>query len=112
MINYSIIIPHKNSPELLDRCLASIPKRNDIEIIVVDDYSDENRRPQINREDVDVIYITKEESKGAGHARNVGIEAAAGIWLVFADCDDYYINNAFDKLDAFRETEYDIIFYS
>lgn len=111
MINYSIIIPHKNSPELLDRCLASIPQRNDIEIIVVDDYSEENRRPQINREDVDVIYITKEESKGAGHARNVGIEAATGIWLVFADCDDYYINNTFDKLDAFRETEYDIIFY-
>ena len=36
-INYSIIIPHKNSAILLKRCLDSIPQRNDIEIIVVDD---------------------------------------------------------------------------
>ena len=37
---YSVIIPHKNTPELLQRCLASIPKRVDIQVIVVDDNSD------------------------------------------------------------------------
>ena len=41
--NYSIIIPHKNIPELLQRCLDSIPKREDIQIIVVDDNSDTNK---------------------------------------------------------------------
>lgn len=40
MINYSIIIPHKNIPDLLQRCLNSIPRRTDIQIIVVDDNSD------------------------------------------------------------------------
>jgi len=39
-IIYSIIIPHKNIPELLIRCIESIPSKNDIEIIVVDDNSD------------------------------------------------------------------------
>ena len=73
MKNYSIIIPHKNSPELLDRCLKSIPERNDIEIIVVDDCSDENCRPQIDRKGVEIIYVTKEETKGAGRARNLAI---------------------------------------
>ena len=39
-INYSIIIPHRNIPLLLRRCLDSIPRRMDIQIIVVDDNSD------------------------------------------------------------------------
>jgi glycosyltransferase involved in cell wall biosynthesis len=41
-INYTIIIPHKNIPHLLQRCLDSIPRRNDLQIIVVDDNSDED----------------------------------------------------------------------
>ncbi|WP_430438555.1 glycosyltransferase [Phocaeicola vulgatus] len=38
-INYSIIIPHKNSAGLLQRCLDSIPQRDDIQIIIIDDNS-------------------------------------------------------------------------
>lgn len=37
---YSIIIPHYNIPELLERCLKSIPQRDDVQVIIVDDYSD------------------------------------------------------------------------
>lgn len=39
-INFSIVIPHKSIPELLVRCLNSVPQRGDIQVIVVDDYSD------------------------------------------------------------------------
>lgn len=111
MINYSIIIPHKNSPELLNRCLASIPQRNDIEIIVVDDNSDSAKKPQTSRIGVKIINIEKENSKGAGRARNVGLKEATGKWLLFADCDDYYINDCFSKLDKLKDTDYDIIFF-
>ena len=38
-ITYTFIIPHHNCPELLDRCLTSIPQRDDIQVIVVDDNS-------------------------------------------------------------------------
>ena len=34
---YSIIIPHYNLPKLLRRCLQSIPEREDVQVIVVDD---------------------------------------------------------------------------
>lgn len=37
--NYTIIIPHYNIPSLLERCISSIPQRNDIQIIVIDDCS-------------------------------------------------------------------------
>ena len=36
---YSIVIPHYNSPTLLQRMLDSIPQREDIQIIVIDDCS-------------------------------------------------------------------------
>ena len=88
-INYSFIIPHKNSVKLLNRCLDSIPQREDIEIIVVDDNSDE--KPIVKRT-VEVVYLTYKESNGAGKARNIGITKAKGRWLLFADCDDYYVN--------------------
>lgn len=42
MIKYSIIIPHHNVPTLLERCVNSIPQRDDIQIIVVDDNSVNN----------------------------------------------------------------------
>ena len=40
MTDYSIIIPSKNLPDLLQRALDSIPRRDDIQVIVVDDASD------------------------------------------------------------------------
>ena len=36
---FSIIIPHKEIPDLLMRCLKSIPVSEDIQVIVVDDNS-------------------------------------------------------------------------
>lgn len=39
-ILYSIIIPHYNVPELLQRCLNSIPNLPSFQIIIVDDCSD------------------------------------------------------------------------
>lgn len=111
MINYSVIIPHHNCPDLLCRLLNSIPQRNDIEIIVVDDNSDSNQKPNISRTDVKIIYLQTKDSKGAGRARNVGLKQATGKWLLFADADDYYINNAFDEFDKVKDTGYDIIFF-
>ena len=47
-INYSFIIPHRNVPHLLQRCIDSIPKRDDIQIIIVDDCSLDNTFLELN----------------------------------------------------------------
>lgn len=113
--NYTIIIPHKNIPKLLQRCLDSIPERSDIQIIIVDDNSDptivdfENfpGKRRMNTE----IYLTK-EGKGAGYARNIGLQHAKGIWLLFADADDYYAPNAFDIIDVNLNKELEILYFN
>lgn len=113
-INYTIIIPHKNSPELLAHCLDTIPVRDDVQVIVVDDNSDAGK---VNFDDFPrwggahyEYYLTK-EGKGAGYARNVGLEHARGKWVLFSDSDDYFLPCISDVFDRERCTDADILFY-
>lgn len=111
MKTYSFIIPHHNTPDLLSRLLDSIPQREDIQIIVVDDNSDEDKKPNILRTDVQLFYIDAEHTLGAGHARNVGLNHAIGKWLLFADADDYYIKDFIKILDAKLQDNLDILYF-
>ncbi|MDR1782731.1 MAG: glycosyltransferase family 2 protein [Dysgonamonadaceae bacterium] len=88
---FSIIIPHCNTPNLLDRCLSSIPKRTDIEVIVIED----------------------ERRRGAGYARNIGLTKAKGKWLIFADADDFFLNPAFENaLEQYADSDADMICFA
>jgi len=112
--NYSIIIPHKNSPDLLARCLKSIPERDDVQVIIVDDNSsldkvDFTNFPGLKRKNT--ICIFDKSGKGAGHARNVGLEKAEAKWLVFSDCDDFFTNDFSSILDDNVNSVYELTYY-
>jgi glycosyltransferase involved in cell wall biosynthesis len=112
--NFSFIIPHKNIPDLLIRCVKSIPRREDVQIIIVDDNSDPNivdfdNFPFAGEKNIEVYF--DKTGNGAGHARNVGIEHATGKWLVFTDADDYYNYCIYDALDDYKNTDADIVFF-
>lgn len=111
MLNYSFIIPHHNSPKLLDRCLDSIPLRKDLEVIVVDDNSEYDKQPNTSRSDVQIIKISQIDSRGAGKARNIGMSVARGKWLLFADCDDFYETGFLEELDKYVDSNIDILFF-
>jgi len=114
-IIYSIIIPHKNCPDLLQRCIDSIPEREDTEVIVVDDNSDPSKVDFLNfpgntRKEVKLIFT--KEGKGAGYARNVGMDAAQGKWLIFADADDVFVMETLNsEMDKQINSDADIIFF-
>ena len=114
MINFSIIIPHKNSVDLLKRCLNSIPLREDIEIIVVDDdsnLSDEDYAKLNSFRNTCVKIIINHESKGAGHARNIGLSEATGKWLIFSDADDFFAEDAFEIFNSHVDDKSEIIYF-
>lgn len=114
MYKYSVIIPHKNCPDLLSRCINSIPNRDDIEIIVIDDNSSDISSVKLVESEGkhdNILFIYTTENKGAGYARNVGLEHACGEWLIFADSDDYFEKNAFDIFDNYAGTSFDIIYF-
>lgn len=98
MIDISVIIPHKNIPLELKRCLDSIPILSNVEVIIVDDNSKQeitnNKEfPGLNRENTIVIF--DKSGKGAGSARNIGLRNSKGKWIMFADADDFFHKNAF-----------------
>ena len=112
--NYSIIIPHKNSPDLLSRCLKSIPERDDVQVIIVDDNSSPDKVdfqifPGLNTKNT--ICIFDKSGKGAGHARNVGLEIAEAKWLIFCDCDDFFTSVFSSILDENVNSEYELTYY-
>lgn len=110
---YSIIIPHRNCPDLLQKCVDSIPLREDVQIIIVDDNSDEGKKPYINRPNVEVFFLDVEQSNGAGRARNVGLQNAKGKWILFSDSDDTFETENLNRmLDKYADSEADIVFFN
>lgn len=113
-IVFSIIIPHKDIPSLLRRCLDSIPVRDDVQVIVVDDDSDPTKVdfrqfPRWQGRQYE-YYLTK-EGKGAGYARNVGLDHAKGRWVIFADADDFFTADFNALLDEVAEAEEDMVYF-
>ncbi len=111
---YSIIIPHKNIPDLLLRCLGSIPQREDIQVIIVDDNSDPNivdfdHFPGLDRPNAKVFF--DKTGKGAGRARNIGLDHVLGQWILFADADDFFTTEVSNLLDYYKDSQSDIIFF-
>ena len=111
---FSIIIPHKDIPELLMRCLKSIPVSEDIQVIVVDDNSADadtylDKYPELSRPYLEFIPTTK--GGGAGYARNVGLDHAKGKWILFADADDFFVENMSDIIYSYVDSEADVIYF-
>lgn len=106
MYKYSFIIPHRNTPDSLQHLLDTIPQREDVEIVIVDDNSnpavvDFENFPGNSRPNTQIVF-NKETGRGAGYARNLGLEKATGEWLLFADSDDYYTTNLVNLLDKYQ----------
>lgn len=111
---FSVIIPHRDIPDLLIRCLDSIPIRKEIQVIVVDDNSlgaDSylEKYPELSRPYLEFYCTTK--VGGAGYARNIGLEHAKGKWLLFADADDFFVNDVYDIIVSHIESEADVIYF-
>ena len=94
MDKVSIIIPVYNMERYLRECLDSVLAQtyHDLEAICVDDGSTDSS-PEILAEyaarDRRVRVITQKNA-GSGPARNVGIAASIGKYLMFLDPDDFY----------------------
>lgn len=111
MIKVSIIIPVYNGEEFVEHALSSIPKREDLEIIVVNDGSIDNTYKIVSSHNV--ILINNKENMGIGYSRRVGISMASGEYIMFFDCDDEIVpenfNKALEMLDGSDIVYYDLM---
>lgn len=93
MSKVSFIIAAYNVEKYIEKCLKSIKNQSlkDIEIIVVDDGSEDNTSNIIkgfSSDDNRIKYIYQ-DNKGIIGARITGLEAARGEYVVFIDGDDW-----------------------
>lgn len=95
MLSLSIIVPVYNVEPYLRKCVDSLlmqdlPK-DDYEIILVDDGSTDNSGRIVDEYAAahSNIHVIHQSNAGLSEARNTGIKAAQGKYLMFVDSDDY-----------------------
>ena len=93
MKTISLIVPVFNTEPYLEKCLRSLTEQTyrNIEIIAVNDGSTDGSArilEQFAAADPRIRIIST-ENRGLSAARNTGICAASGDWLMFVDSDDF-----------------------
>lgn len=111
--NYTLIIPHFNIPVLLKRLLESVPHRNDMQVIVVDDCSTHcvGELERVKEEYSWVEWYDCGTNGGGGKARNIGLGHAEGRYVIFADADDFFEKDFDTILDEYSYKNFDMAFF-
>jgi glycosyltransferase involved in cell wall biosynthesis/nucleoside-diphosphate-sugar epimerase len=94
----SVIMPCYNAEDYIAQSINSVINQSYIlwELIVIDDFSKDSSRSivqEISAYDSRIKLICQESNKGAGAARNVGVNSAKGQYIAFLDSDDLWEPN-------------------
>ena len=88
---FSVVIPAFNRAQTIGRCLRSVlcQTMRDFEIVCVDDGSTDGTVDAIGGfTDARIRVLGHGVNQGVGPARNTGIAASRGAWIVLLDSDD------------------------
>lgn len=112
-IKFSIIIPAYNVELYIRECIESILGQTyaNFELIVIDDGSTDQTTTILNEymKNDPRIKLYSQQNGGPSKARNMGVEKAAGDYILFMDSDDAYAkSNVLEKIAAKCE-ENDVI---
>lgn len=105
----SAIIPTYNRAHLVGRAIKSALAQTwqDLELIIVDDGSNDNTESLVNSfDDPRIRYIRHNVNRGVAAARNTGIKAAKGEYLAFLDSDDEWMTDKLERqLNVFKTSD-------
>ena len=96
----SIVLPVYNREKLVLNSIESVLNQTykNFELIVVDDYSNDNTHSVISSiPDKRIKLLKHDKNRGASAARNTGIKASRGDWIAFHDSDDLWNKNKLEK---------------
>ena len=111
----SVVIPVYNQQDLVIRCIKSIPIREDVEIIVVNDGSTDSTERNLEElklsERNKLRIISYNPNAGVSCARNKGLEMAKGEYILFVDSDDYINGTEFNIIIDNYLKDADMVYY-
>ena len=92
-MKFSIVVPVYNVEQYLGQCLESLQAQNygDYEVICVNDGSSDGSKEILSAWEprMQKMRVIDRENGGLSAARNTGLEAATGDYVVFVDSDDW-----------------------
>ncbi len=90
----SVVIPSYNEEDVIGECLESLARQTykDMEVILVDDGSTDDTVKNAKLQ-MPNAKLLRQEHKGAGAARNLGVSHSKGEILVFVDSDMVFDKN-------------------
>lgn len=104
-VKVSIVIPVYQVESYVERCLESVFAQTyrRVEVILVDDCGtdDSMRRVELflnTHVALDAKIVKHEQNRGLSAARNTGLDAATGDYVLFLDSDDALAENAVEAL--------------
>ena len=112
----TVIVPVYNVEAYLEKCVQSILAQTepDFELLLVDDGSTDHSGAlcdQLAQKDPR-IQVIHQKNQGLGGARNTGIQAAAGDWVLLVDSDDWIEPELLEKtLEAGLREEADLVMF-
>jgi len=108
-LSISVIIPTYNRKEKTLRAVKSVldQKVEDVEIIVVDDGSNDGTSEFLQNQKLPIKILSKENG-GVSSARNFGIKNSSGKCLAFLDSDDVWLPNKLKKQIEFLKSNPEI----
>ncbi|MCF0204178.1 MAG: glycosyltransferase family 2 protein [Muribaculaceae bacterium] len=103
MIQVSIIVPIYNVSHYIDRCLGSLREQTEqrIEVICVEDCSTDTSLQRVKMHvnaDPRFKLICNETNRGPMVSRMLGVRQASGKYIMFCDADDYFADDAVEKM--------------
>lgn len=113
-LTYSVVIPVYNAEKYLESCVNSVLEQQTsagLEIVLVDDGS-VDRSPEICdglAANVPCVKVIHQNNRGVSAARNAGIEAAGGTYVLFLDADDCWDAGLLQQLDMLLHRQPDLI---
>ena len=113
-MKYSVIIPVYNCKHYLESCVESVFKQNtesEYEIILVDDGSTDGSGQLCDRlaEEYACIRVIHQVNQGVSTARNTGMTAAEGTYLLFLDADDFWNEQLLHQMDIATQNNPDVV---
>lgn len=100
---FSIVVPVHNVECYLEQCLKSIASQSflDYEVILIVNASTDSSQAICEKwaDSNNVFKVIVTDVPGVSNARNMGLEASNGQWVVFVDSDDYLFANALSVLN-------------
>lgn len=111
----SVIVPIYNSEPFVKPCMECLLRQtagfSRMEVLLVNDGSTDGSEEICRRfaQQYENVHLISQENQGVSAARNTGIRAAQGKYILFLDSDDTISENAAQEIIAFFDAHYEEI---